>query len=308
MGDIRAPDNRDLAYKDYMKGMKYKEIAEKYNVSMATVKSWKTRYKWDRKSMHTKQEENKKVCIQKDSDKNKKIDINKVVCEEVKEVLNNTELTDKQRLFCIYYIKCFNATKAYQKAYGCDYITANSHGYKMLSNVVVKQEIDKLKKEKLNRAMLSENDIFQRYIDIAFSDITDYLDFGNEEVEGEFGPYTRSYVNLKNSFEVDGALISEVSQGKDGIKIKLQDKMKALQWLSDRMDLLPTNTRIRLENEKSKLVIEKERLEIEKYKTYGDEDGDNNDAIQNFIKATSMSEEVVKALFENEEGDEDGTT
>lgn len=38
--------------------MKYKEIAEKYGVSLATVKSWKTRYGWFRdtskKSMHTK--------------------------------------------------------------------------------------------------------------------------------------------------------------------------------------------------------------------------------------------------------------
>ena len=36
------------------------------------------------------------------------------------DVIENTELTEKQRLFCIYYIQCFNATKAYQKAYECD--------------------------------------------------------------------------------------------------------------------------------------------------------------------------------------------
>ena len=70
MGDIRAPDKKELAYKDYMEGMKYKDIASKYNVSIATVKSWKTRYKWDRKSMHTKQAENKKVCIQNSNQEN----------------------------------------------------------------------------------------------------------------------------------------------------------------------------------------------------------------------------------------------
>lgn len=42
-------DAKDLAYKDYMKGMKYKEIAEKYGVSVNTVKSWKQRNGWDRK-------------------------------------------------------------------------------------------------------------------------------------------------------------------------------------------------------------------------------------------------------------------
>ena len=36
---------------------------------------------------------------------------------------------------------------------------------------------------------------------------------------------------------VDGTLISEVKQGKDGASIKLLDKQKALQWLADHMDL-----------------------------------------------------------------------
>ncbi|EMQ2587684.1 helix-turn-helix domain-containing protein, partial [Listeria monocytogenes] len=35
--------NWELAYKDYKEGMKYKDIAEKYNVSINTVKSWKSR-------------------------------------------------------------------------------------------------------------------------------------------------------------------------------------------------------------------------------------------------------------------------
>jgi uncharacterized protein YjcR len=49
------------AEKDYVKGMKYKDIAEKYGVSLNTVKSWKKRYGWDREkgapkeiSVHTK--------------------------------------------------------------------------------------------------------------------------------------------------------------------------------------------------------------------------------------------------------------
>ena len=49
------------AEKDYVKGMKYKDIAEKYGVSLNTVKSWKKRYGWTRekgahkeKGVHTK--------------------------------------------------------------------------------------------------------------------------------------------------------------------------------------------------------------------------------------------------------------
>ncbi|WP_438421634.1 phage terminase small subunit [Bacillus siamensis] len=49
------------AYKDYAKGMKYKDLAEKYGVSVNTIKSWKQRHGWERKkgaptekSVHTK--------------------------------------------------------------------------------------------------------------------------------------------------------------------------------------------------------------------------------------------------------------
>lgn len=54
--------NYVLAEQDYMSGMKYKDIAAKYGVTLNTVKSWKVRYKWDKKGVHTKSE---KVCTQK---------------------------------------------------------------------------------------------------------------------------------------------------------------------------------------------------------------------------------------------------
>ena len=37
------------AEKDYVKGMKYKDLAEKYGVSINTIKSWKKRHGWERK-------------------------------------------------------------------------------------------------------------------------------------------------------------------------------------------------------------------------------------------------------------------
>ena len=80
-------------------------------------------------------------------------------------------------------------------------------------------------------------------MDIAFADITDYTEFGNKEIEvlnpetGKTEKIAVSYVNIKDSKEVDGTLLSEVSKGKAGVKVKLSDRMKALQWLSDHMDL-----------------------------------------------------------------------
>nr|WP_308743215.1 phage terminase small subunit [uncultured Anaerocolumna sp.] len=60
MSEVRAP-NYELAENDYMSGMKYKDIAEKYNVTINTVKSWKQRYNWNKKGVHTKEKE----CTQK---------------------------------------------------------------------------------------------------------------------------------------------------------------------------------------------------------------------------------------------------
>ena len=36
---------------------------------------------------------------------------------------------------------------------------------------------------------------------------------------------------------MDGTLIAEVKQGKDGASVKLMDRMKAMNWLTDHMDL-----------------------------------------------------------------------
>lgn len=264
-GEVKAT-NAELAYQDYLKGMKYKEIAEKYGVTINTVKSWKTRYKWSKdgkKSVHTK---TGKVCTQKNDKNNVK---KEAIAEAVEQVIGNAELTDKQRLFCVLYVKCFNATKAYQKAYEVDYNTAASIGYRLLENDGVKKEIQRLKKNRLNREMLDESDIFQKYMDIAFSDVTDFVEFGQEDVPvmavygpvqikdeetGEKKTLTKrvNVVRFKDSSEVDGTLIAEVKQGKDGASIKLPDRMKALEWLGEHMNMATEEQRARIENIKAK--------------------------------------------------------
>ena len=263
----------DSAFADYLGGMKYKDIAEKYGVTVNTVKSWKTRYGWSRnkeKGVHTKK---KKVCTQKEQENPLSYQKEN---DEITEIMGNSELTDKQRLFCIYYVRCFNATKAYQKAYGCSYETANVEGYKTLVKPSIKTEIRNLKQTRLNREFLSEEDIFQMYMDIAFADITDYVSFGRETVEvvevmGAFGPVQVknektgkkeilkreiNTVRFKESDSVDGRLISEIKQGKDGASIKLADRMKALQWLSDHMDLATEEQKARIGVLKAKAKVD----------------------------------------------------
>lgn len=233
----RSPNEKaEKARKLYKDGMKLVEIADRLKVPAGTVRRWKSTYHWD--GEHQSERSEKKS----ERSENKKSVTKRAVADEVKQVIQNTDLTDKQQLFCIHYIHCFNATKAYQKAYGCDYATALVNGSRMLGNARIKEEILRLKQERLNREFLSESDIFQKYMDIAFADVTDFMEFGNEDVDvildtGEQKTITVSHVNIKNDADVDGTIISEVSKGKDGVKVKLADRMKALQWLSDHMDL-----------------------------------------------------------------------
>ena len=253
----RAPDERiEQAKKMYLKGQKLVEIASQLNIPSGTVRGWKSKDSWENKLNGTFQKNMERSKRKKQTKK-------EAVADEVNQVIENTELTDKQRLFCLYYVRCFNATKAYKKAYGSSYDVANAEGYKLLVNPCIKEEIQKLKQNRLNREYLSEEDIFQKYIDIAFSDITDYVSFGREAVPvmGAFGPVQVkdeetgekktlirevNTVKFRESETVDGSLISEVKQGKDGASIKLLDKMKALQWLTDHMDLATEEQKARI--------------------------------------------------------------
>lgn len=233
----RSPNEKvEKAHELYKAGMRLIEIADQLKVPAGTVRRWKSTYHWD--GEHQSERSEKKS----ERSENKKSVTKRAVADEVKQVIQNTDLTDKQQLFCIHYIRCFNATKAYQKAYGCDYATALVNGSRMLGNARIKDEILRLKQDRLNREFLSESDIFQKYMDIAFADVTNFMEFGNEDVDvildtGERKTITVSHVNIKNDADVDGTIISEVSKGKDGIKVKLADRMKALQWLSDHMGL-----------------------------------------------------------------------
>lgn len=254
----RVPEDiKKKAEAMYGSGEKLVDIAAALGVPEGTIRSWKGRYHWNG-SVATKNATKKRNVAAKEEKKRE------TVAADVRQVMENTELTEKQRLFCLYYVRCFNAARAYIKAYGVDYATAAANGSRMLGNANIKDEIQRLKQGRLNRELLSEEDIVQKYIDIAFADITDYVEFGQEEVPiicdgsvamqkdpetGEEIPATQKIntIRLRDAADVDGSLISEVRIGQSGTSVKLKDSMKALQWLADHMDLATEEQRARID-------------------------------------------------------------
>lgn len=265
----RAPDKRiEQAKAMYLKGMKLVEIASQLNLPEGTVRRWKSTHRWDneRSDKNNERSERKKERKKKAAE------------NEVEQVMKNPDLTDKQRLFCLYYVRYFNATKAYQKAYECSYDVANAEGYKLLVNPCIVDEIHRLKKSRLNRELLDEHDIFQKYMDIAFADITDFVQFGQEEeyVIGSFGPIQVedpitgkkvplkqkvNTVHFRESDNVDGTIIAEIKNGKNGASIKLADRMKALEWLARHMDMATEEQKTKIEQIKAQTAAIKAKAQ-----------------------------------------------
>lgn len=139
-------------------------------------------------------------------------------------------LTVKQRLFIKEYLIDFNGTQAAIRA-GYSKKTAQQVASENLSKPLIMQEI----KKDVDNKVKGLDDLSQKTIDelkkIAFSDIKDFMKFDKDGVE------------FKDSEEVDGTILSEVSSQttesatkdssttRTNLKIKLHDKMKALEML-----------------------------------------------------------------------------
>lgn len=285
----------EVARKLYEQGILLKDIAEQLDIPQGTIRRWKSTYKWDQAADCSDVRKESERSVNSERSEKKKV---QRVKHDVVSVTENPELTDKQRLFCLYYVRCFNATKAYQKAYGCSYETAGSNGYALLQNTTIIAEINRLKQSRLNRELLDEHDIFQKYMDIAFADITDFVEFGQEEeyVIGQFGlvqvedPVTGKKAPLKQkvntvrfreSGNIDGTLITEVKNGKNGASIKLADRMKALEWLAEHMDIATEE--------------QKARIAVLKMKSAGDEPEDIDTSYVDALK------DLAAKVWTNEE-------
>ena len=252
MPRVRSP-NRDKAfeiYKEHDGNITNREIADMLDENEKTISNWKCRDKWNVVlQINECSTTNKKTL--KSSNKNKK---EKPIAEKVKEALENADITDKQRLFCIYYIQYFNGTKAYQKAYQCDYKTAMINASRMLRNAKVKEEIEKIRKAINEELFYDIVDLIRELIERNNASICDYINFKNveENVGTKNNPIYMNvtYTELKEEFEADPKFIKEIYYTKRGPMVTLKEADKLLK------DIL-------LEQESNKIKLKKIDAEIE---------------------------------------------
>ncbi|MDF7636938.1 terminase small subunit [Leuconostocaceae bacterium ESL0958] len=221
---------RDDARQDYLAGMKYKDIAEKYDVSLSTVKSWKSRYWSDETKVATS---DKKVAT-----KTEKVATKKELHPAIQE-LADSDLNDRQKCFVIEYVRLANATQAYINAYDCDYDSARANAPRMIANDSIQTEIKRLREARMVELSVGVFDLVDDLAAEAKADIGDYVDWGSNEFsvkdEDSGQEYTKhkSWVALRDKSEVETKLVKKVTVGKDGPVLEMHDKSKARDTLLD---------------------------------------------------------------------------
>ncbi|MBU7320289.1 terminase small subunit [Paenibacillus oleatilyticus] len=175
------------------------------------------------------------------------------------------DLTEKRRLFVLEYLRDFNATRA-AIAVGYSKKTAYSIGWEILRKPEIQEEIQRYKEIVTGELGLEVQRVIAELMKIAFADISDVMEFGLHDIplrddEGKVllnengEPITEkfNYVALKNADEIDSTVISEVKKTREGVSVKLHDKMRALEKLER---YLPYMT------EEEKLKLDKMRADI----------------------------------------------
>lgn len=202
----------DKAAGMYRAGKSMADIARCLGIPDSTVRRWKNTYKWEAiepNGERKKGERSDKVIRAKVSQK-----------DGTKQTMENSELNEKERLFCLYYINSYNVTMSYKKAYGCSYETAWKNSYRIMAKDGIKKEIERLKEIKRQQVMVGEEDIVELQMRIAFAQIGDVISSNGNSV------------TMKPLDEIDTQMIKEVKNTKDGIAIKMEDRQKAISWLT----------------------------------------------------------------------------
>lgn len=138
-----------------------------------------------------------------------------------------TKLTPKQRRFVDEYLIDLNATQAAIRA-GYSEKTAFSIGTENLRKPLVQKEIEKRRHDLEQRTEITQDRVLRELANIGFAKATDYA-----EIEGPM-------VTIKPTAEMSPEQVSAIAgieQGNFGIKLKLYDKLKALELLGKHLGL-----------------------------------------------------------------------
>lgn len=155
------------------------------------------------------------------------------------------KLIAKQQRFVEEYLVDLNATQAYLRAgYKVSESVAAVNAQRLLRNAKIQDVLSLAMKKRAERTEITQDKVVQELAKIAFSKGTDFVRIaqrtGYRPVFDDKGnvidqePYEIQVVEILNTDEVPAdkqAAIAGIKQGANGIEVKLNDKVKALELL-----------------------------------------------------------------------------
>ena len=262
--------NRDRARELWIadKARPLKDIAQELDLPESRIRKWKCEDKWEQDSKGAFRLNQKERSVSKQLDK-----------KLVQTVEENPELTEKEKSFCLHWVKSFNATAACIAA-GYDTRYPSRVGWELLQKPHIQEEVRRLK-ELRNMAMLgSAEDVLALHWRIAFGDLGDFVDWGRVKVPvmSAFGPVMVQVpgstektplteivndVRFKDSSHVDTQLVSKVKIGRDGASIELRNADKSMAFLERYFTLNPMDKHKKAFDD-AKLALEQQRAQAGK--------------------------------------------
>lgn len=251
-------------------------IAQDFDLSPSTVRSWKMREgDWDDISgslqNNVATDQTQTVATEMESVATKQMPESlpsESIAYVEPDIPESLELTDKQRVFVQEYLVDFNATQAAVRA-GYSENTAGQIAYENLKKPYIQLAIQKALMARSEKTRVYQDWVLEQYIKIASADIKDFLSFRTElsivtyTDEGQPVIDYRPVIEMKDSDQVDGSLISQVSISPKGVfTFKLYDKLKALDKLADHVGIGGAIAREKIDLEKEKIQLKQKEIEM----------------------------------------------
>lgn len=151
-------------------------------------------------------------------------------------------MTEKQKKFADEYLIDLNATRAYKAAYKSvkNDNSAMAGASRMLRNVKVATYIEEKMAERAERTEIKQDDVVKELAKIGFAQITDYVEVQN--ING----FEKVIIKPTDEIEKEkiGA-IAGIKEGRNGIEIKMNDKVKALELLGKHLGMFTDKQEIK---------------------------------------------------------------
>lgn len=148
-------------------------------------------------------------------------------------------LTKQRQKFVLGIMKGLNQTDAYKQAgYKAKDDNLRKAAHQLATNIDVKAFLDAMNESAVSDAIMTREEALERLSSIGRSSVSEMVEFSEHKmgVDEDGNPVIQAVWRFKNSAlqnQQGLAAISELTAGKDGIKLKLHDPKAAIKQIAD---------------------------------------------------------------------------